>query len=808
MNNQKKQPFIKINFRKIVFVCIFLLYSCSLIAQNKGFKLTYNAKRLGDSCFQLTDATNFKNGAVWSQNRIDLNQNFRIYANLNFGTNISDGADGIGFVIQYLGSNLGTAGEGIGFGGISPSLGIEYDTYENPYDPSYDHIALIKNGNSQHVTSPSNTLKGPNIPLKTNGVTVKDGKYYPVSILWNATSKTLICNFNGVQKINHVIDLQKDIFKDSQYVYWGFTAATGGYTNYHYVCIDSFFVTYENECRIGYKNQSKPYILCNPTKDTLTFKFNEIPNVYSKITWSTGDTTKKIVQPINQTNKEFWAKIKNKYGTCTDTIKFNIIEPKLKIDSQFNFECTTKNKKFVVPGTWTTVLWNDNSTNSTKILSNPGKYWVEGTDKYNCKARDTFDYIIRPDTLKILTSQYEHPTCFGNNNGYAEVLKTNRVSGTILTYNWLPNGASTSKNSLLKSGNYQCIVTDVKGCSDSIKISLFDPPKVKISLKNKKDVLCNGDKNGQFEVTGSNGKNPYIYSMNGKTQLTGQFNPVTPGIHTVYLKDSAGCTDSLTVNIGEPDSLNLAISGFQGDCFGDSKGRIEATVSGGTKPYVWSPSATKITVIPNGEKMELLNLSSKNYLITLTDAHGCKKSVTQFISPKENIQISIDTSIKFNIAELTQISAKISPPGKYTYNWSPEKIFGSQKNDSAPKIKLYDKSYIQLTVTNENFCTKSINFEIPVLIPPIYFWFPTAFTPDESGLNDGYAPVGNFDWADFQIYNRWGEKIFHSTRQIQHWDGTYMGKPCQEGVYIIVARLKYERFEQKRDGRSSFTLLR
>ncbi len=802
-----------INLKIIVLVWIVFSGCVDLMAQNKGFRLTYNAKRLGDSCFQLTNATTFKNGAIWSQNRIDLNQNFRIYAKLNFGTNSSGGADGIGFVIQYLGSNLGSAGEGIGFGGISPSLGIEFDTYENPYDPSYDHIALIKNGNSQHVTSPSNTLKGPNIPLKTNGATVKDGNYYPVAILWDAKTKTLICKFNGVQKISHNIDLQKDIFKDSQYVYWGFTAATGGYTNNHYVCIDSFFVSYENECNLTFKNKTSPIYICGPTTDTLSFKVNDLPNIYSKITWSTGDTTKKIVKLINQTNNKFWAKITNKYGSCSDTIKFNFVQPTLTIDSQFNFECIATTKKVVVPGNWSSILWSDNTTSATKILNTAGKYWVEGTDKYKCKARDTFDYIVRPDTLKILNTQFAHPKCFGDNNGFAEILRTNRPTGSTLNYKWTPTASNVSKIASLKSGNYRCIVTDLKGCADSVSFKLIDPTQAKISLKNKKDVLCFGDKNGQFEVTGSNGKSPYSYSINGNPyQLSGVYSIVAPGTHNVTLRDSSGCTDSITIGINEPDSINLEITGFQGDCFGDSKGKIEALASGGTKIYSWSPKPSIVTPITvtgiYGEKMDLINLPSGNYVITVTDANGCKKSRSQFISPKENIDILIDTSIKFNVAESTKLRAYITPPGNYKYNWTPEKIFGSQKNDSTPIVKLYDRTFIQLTVLNENNCSKSINFDVKVVVPPLYFWFPTAFTPNESGLNDGYAPVGNFDWADFQIYNRWGEKIFQSTRQIQHWDGTYMGKPCQEGVYIITARLKYERFEQKRDGRSSFTLLR
>lgn len=799
---------------KINFLVLLMIFSHVgfVNAQNKGFKLTYNAKRLGDSCFQLTKANTFLNGAIWSQNRIDLSQNFKIYAKLNFG-NIGSGADGIGFVIQYLGSNLGSAGEGIGFGGINPSLGIEFDTYTNPYDPGYDHAALIKNGNPQHQISPSNTLQGPQIPLKTNGATVKDGKYYPVAIIWDASTKTISCNFDGVQKINKVIDLTKDIFKDSQYVYWGFTAATGGSVNNHYVCIDSFTVFYEGACDIAFKKQVTPFYVCKPMTDTLQIKYNKIPNVAYKIKWSTGDTTDKIIKMIDYNHTKFKVSVTNKYGTCVDSVKFNIINPQLYIDTIFNTECSTKIKKFTVPGNWRYVKWNDNSTLISRDLTVPGKYWVEAADNLNCKTRDTFDYIIKPDELKIIKTSFTNPSCKNKSDGTASILKTNRVSGISLSYFWSPNNQKNATASNLFKGDYSCLVTDSKGCTDSAKFTLSEPSSFSISLKNIKDISCNGFGNGMLEITTQNGLKPFQFSLNnGAKQASTLFNNLAKGQYAIIANDSTNCSDTIFAKIQEPDSLKVSITSFQGDCFGDSKGKIVAVGTGGISPYNWQPNpSTKLNFkidTAYAEKIEILNLPSNTYTVKLTDKNGCNTQVNQYIAPKENIQITIDTSIKFNIAEKTKLSVIITPKGNYSYTWSPEKIFGTQIHDSTPIIKLYDKGYIALTVVNENFCSKSMNFEIPVKIPPIYFWFPTAFSPDGNSLNDGYGPIGNFDWADFQIYNRWGEKLFQSTPTIQLWDGNYNGKPCPEGIYIITARLRYDRFEQKRDGRTSFTLIR
>ena len=40
---------------------------------------------------------------------------------------------------------------------------------------------------------------------------------------------------------------------------------------------------------------------------------------------------------------------------------------------------------------------------------------------------------------------------------------------------------------------------------------------------------------------------------------------------------------------------------------------------------------------------------------------------------------------------------------------------------------------------------------------------PNAFTPNNDGLNDVYAPVGNFFGINdykLSIFNRWGERVF------------------------------------------------
>ncbi len=63
-------------------------------------------------------------------------------------------------------------------------------------------------------------------------------------------------------------------------------------------------------------------------------------------------------------------------------------------------------------------------------------------------------------------------------------------------------------------------------------------------------------------------------------------------------------------------------------------------------------------------------------------------------------------------------------------------------------------------------------------------YLPNSFTPNENGTNDAWAPLGiNMDWYEILILNRWGEILWRGEHN-QPFDGSYMGKPLIDGVYV------------------------
>ena len=111
------------------------------VSNGQSYFANGNARSIGGTCYQLTSAANWQLGSVWYADKLDLAKDFDLEFELNFGNNNDNGADGIVFVMQTVGTKaIGASGAGIGFEGFSPSFGIEFDTWQNT---KFDDMAKI-----------------------------------------------------------------------------------------------------------------------------------------------------------------------------------------------------------------------------------------------------------------------------------------------------------------------------------------------------------------------------------------------------------------------------------------------------------------------------------------------------------------------------------------------------------------------------------------------------------------------------------------------------------------------------------------
>ncbi|MFT5481359.1 MAG: gliding motility-associated-like protein [Bacteroidia bacterium] len=121
--------------------------------------------------------------------------------------------------------------------------------------------------------------------------------------------------------------------------------------------------------------------------------------------------------------------------------------------------------------------------------------------------------------------------------------------------------------------------------------------------------------------------------------------------------------------------------------------------------------------------------------------------------------------------------------------------FGSQENstDPNPIISFTDTGTIavQLAVSSAEGCVDTITKYIFVF-PESTFYIPNSFSPNGDEINDRLNAVGVLFVQEFklQVFNRWGEQMFETTKAQEGWDGTYKGELASAGFYIVVIEYK------------------
>ena len=72
-------------------------------------------------------------------------------------------------------------------------------------------------------------------------------------------------------------------------------------------------------------------------------------------------------------------------------------------------------------------------------------------------------------------------------------------------------------------------------------------------------------------------------------------------------------------------------------------------------------------------------------------------------------------------------------------------------------------------------------------------FLPNAFSPNGDGLNEDFGisnPYAVQELLAFDIYDRWGNKVFSTTDPFQRWDGSYRGQAVNPGVMKYAIQLR------------------
>jgi hypothetical protein len=211
-----------------------------------GLELNGDAAQVGN-VLRLTPAATGQAGSAFTTSQTALGNlnsfstffSFQITGSGGISDADGIGADGIVFVIQTVSNNVGAAGGGIGYQGISPSIGIEFDTWNNGLnfgnnDPNGNHVGFDVNGDFGNpvIIEPTRF----NNDQVWNAWIDYDGNTQVLEARWSMGGRPLL------PQLSTTVDLLAVLGQDTAFL--GFTSGTGSAFGNHdilsWVYRDSF----------------------------------------------------------------------------------------------------------------------------------------------------------------------------------------------------------------------------------------------------------------------------------------------------------------------------------------------------------------------------------------------------------------------------------------------------------------------------------------------------------------------------------------------------------------------------------------
>ena len=270
-----------------------------------------------------------------------------------------------------------------------------------------------------------------------------------------------------------------------------------------------------------------------------------------------------------------------------------------------------------------TITWSTGDVGVTNLSDlAAGYYDVNVLDNvYGCTAFDIIN-ITEPDILTTSLSS-QNINCFGENTGSIEV----SILGGTAPFNIVWSNSLTSPSiSDLAAGDYSVVVTDNNSCQAGNSITLTQPAQALGSIYISENVLCFGDSNGSVDLSDWGGTPPYYYNWNDNTFNTQDIAMIPVGIYNLTLTDSKGCQNFHSIEITGPDMLEMSGVDTDNDCYGETLGNIQLTITGGTIPYSYSWANSDFLL--SYDSPEISNLPNNSYYVSVTDNNGCSLSTS------------------------------------------------------------------------------------------------------------------------------------------------------------------------------------
>ncbi len=790
---------------KLIFISITLI---SLSSKAQKYFANGDATYIGGDCYQLTTEANNKGGTVWYADKIDLKKNFDLEFLMNFGRLDGPGADGIVFALQRDSNTfLGTKGGGMGYNGLSPSLGIEFDTYYNgsANDPSYDHVSIFKNGVMDHASS--NCLTS-TVAASATSINIEDGDDHLVRVQWNSGSQTIKVWFDCYLRLTLKYDIQAQIFSNNSDVYWGFTAATGGKKNRHIVCL-------RNDILVPDTLQ-----LCSGDSINLNARVSK-NNVYK---WSPSAqlSNDSIKNPICFTKKSrfYYVNYRDQCGRAvTDSIYVNVADkPKAQFTIDDSLECFRDheiiaiNKSTLAQGavqsrTWTTDgkdYLNIDTLN--QVYPSANDYTIQLTIESNQGCFDSLTKTVTIYPMPVAQFTTDTTRLCERGNVFAIDYQGLISSGSISKLWSFGDGVfSTTADDTTKSystfGSYPVRLELVSGfdCRDTTEqiLTVHAQPKAQFTIDDSLECFRDHEIIAINKSTLAQGAvQSRTWTTDGKDYLNiDTLNQVYPSAndYTIQLtiESNQGCFDSLTKTV---TIYPMPVAQFTTDttrlC---ERGNVfaidyQGLISSGSISKLWSFGDGVFSTTADDTTKSYSTFGSYPVRLELVSGFDCRDTTEQILTvhAQPKAQFTIDDSLEcFRDHEIIAINKSTLAQGAVqSRTWTTDGkdyLNIDTLNQVYPSANDYT---IQLTIESNQGCFDSLTKTVTIYPMPV-----AQFTTDDVCLGKltSFENLSNFEFGTMSSYWSFGdgntsnaESPFHKYSSADSFDVTLVVSTKQD----------------------------
>ncbi|MCG8574124.1 MAG: PKD domain-containing protein [Flavobacteriales bacterium] len=254
-------------------------------------------------------------------------------------------------------------------------------------------------------------------------------------------------------------------------------------------------------------------------------------------------------------------------------------------------------------------------------------------------------------------------------------------------------------------------------------------------------VTCNGAADGTATATGM-GIGPWTYLWDDPAgQTTSTATGLAPGTYTCTVTDAAGCIETGSVTITEPDAIVTTINSTTDASCELLNGEIDVSAVGGTAPITYSLDGG-VTTAATGVYTDL---DGGDYIVTVEDSNGCVETVpiTLLDPPMLTVTETVVNETCEGLCDGSIVIDATTAAGPFSYS-----IDGGFTTTGASSFEsLCDGAYF-INVTDENGCVYSNTVNV-VGGPPIADATITSFGPlcINNGIVDMTAATPGGVWS-------------------------------------------------------------